>query len=291
MRVRVFEKIMRQSIGWFDLPSNSTGELTTRLEEDSEAVANVTGYQLGQRIQITASLLAGVAISLSFSWQIGLIALGCMPLIVGAGILQARCTRPRAVAEDGGLSAPTILERGFHDIFVLQAYNLQDVVSDKYARALKPDAEYKVKQGFYTGLVYGVTQCAVFSTFALLFYSGIELMISGKTSFQDFFISLLAVMFAAFGVGQANSDFSARQRGLVAAAAIFKLLDSDDPLDDPLSKQGDTPISVEGNVTFKSVGFSYPSRPDTQIFYPSPGRDGFTLSIPAKQSVAFTGRR
>jgi ABC transporter transmembrane region len=161
MRVKVFEKMMRQSMGWFDLPIHSAGELTTRLEEDAEAVANVTGYQLGQRIQITASLLAGTTISLSYSWQIGLIALGCMPLIVGAGMLQASCTRPRTIVGDDGLSAPTILERGFHDVFVLQAYNLQDVVSDQYANALKPDAEYKVKQGFYTGLVYGFTQVSL----------------------------------------------------------------------------------------------------------------------------------
>jgi ATP-binding cassette, subfamily B (MDR/TAP), member 1 len=290
MRVKVFEKIMRQPMGWFDFPAHSTGELTTSLEEDAEAVANVTGYQLGQRIQIAASLVAGITISLSFSWQIGLIALACIPLIIGSGMLQARCTRPRTIVGDDGLSAPTILERGFHDIFVLQAFNLQDVVSDQYANALKPDAEYKVKQGFYTGLVYGVTQCAVFSTFALLFYAGIELMVAGKVSFQDFFIALLSVMFAAFGVGQANSDFGARQRGLVAAARIFSLLDEPLNADDPLSKEGNTPLSLEGNVTFKSVGFSYPSRPETQVFYSSPGRDGFNLSIPAKQSVAFTGR-
>jgi ATP-binding cassette, subfamily B (MDR/TAP), member 1 len=116
-------------------------------------------------------------------------------------------------------------------------------------------------------------------------------MISGKVSFQDFFISLLSVMFAAFGVGQANSDFSARQRGLEAATRVFSLLDEEMNVDDPLSKEGHTPISIEGNISFKSVGFSYPSRPDTQIFYPFPGRDAFNLTIPAKQSVAFTGRR
>ena len=158
MRVAVFERIMRQSMGWFDFPEHSTGELTTRLEEDSEAVANVTGIQLGTRIQITSSLVAGIAISLAFSWQIGLISLACMPFIVGAGMLQARCSKPPHIEGEGTLSAPTILERGFHDIFVLQAYNLQDVTSDQYSRALKPDAEYKVKQGIYTGLVYGFTQ-------------------------------------------------------------------------------------------------------------------------------------
>jgi len=76
MRVKVFEKIVRHSMGWFDFPQNSTGELTTTLEEDAEAVSNVTGWQLGQMVQVFSSLSSGIVISLAFSWQIGLIALG-----------------------------------------------------------------------------------------------------------------------------------------------------------------------------------------------------------------------
>lgn len=37
--------------GWFDFSEHSVGELTTRLEEDSETAGKVTGLQQGQRIQ------------------------------------------------------------------------------------------------------------------------------------------------------------------------------------------------------------------------------------------------
>lgn len=45
------------------------------LEEDAEAVSNVTGWQLGAKVQIFSSLVSGIVIALTFSWQIGLIAL------------------------------------------------------------------------------------------------------------------------------------------------------------------------------------------------------------------------
>jgi len=213
-----------------------------------------------------------------------------VPFIVGAAALQAMCTRRMIVAPQEGISAATILERGFHDISVLQAYNLEDDTSDKYSNALKPDAAYKVQQGIYSGLVFGFSQFAIFSTFALLFWAGIKLMMAGQVKFENFFISLLAVMFAAFGVGQANADFSSRRKGLVAAARIFAILDEPLDKDDPLSKEGKQPTSLNGTISFKSCTLSYPARPDFQIFYPSEGRDGFTLDIGAKQSVAFTGR-
>jgi ATP-binding cassette subfamily B (MDR/TAP) protein 1 len=289
LRVLVFERIVRRSMGWFDFPEHSTGELTSRLEEDAEAVSNVTGWQLGQRVQVFSSLTCGIIISLVFSWQIGLIAIACVPLIVGAPVLLARCTNPRVVEQEG-LSSATILERGLHDISLIQAYNLQEAVSDQYAEALKPDASYKVKQGVYSGLVFGFSQFAIFSTFAIIFYAGIQLMINGKVAFVDFFTALLAVMFAAFGVGQTNADFSSKRKGLAAAARIFAIADEPLDKDDPFSQKGTTPSSIVGSVTFESITFSYPTRPDFMVYYPYEGRDGFSLSIPPKQSVAFTGR-
>merc|ERR1711902_458827 len=86
-------------------------------------------------------------------------------------------------------------------------------------------------------------------------------------------------------------DFSSRRRGLVAAARIFALLD--EPLDeeDPFSQKGSSPSAINGDVKFDSLTFSYPSRPDARIYYPSDNcPNGFSLSIPAKTSIAFTGR-
>lgn len=164
-------------------------------------------------------------------------------------------------------------------------------MSGSYADALKPDEAYKTRQGIYSGLVFGFSQFAIFCTFALVFYAGIELMVAGKVSFVDFFTALLAIMFAAFGVGQTNADFASKKRGLTAAARIFAIVD--EPLDkgDPLSQSGLRPDSFNGSVSFESITFSYPSRPDTKVYYPSDDHpDGFTLRIPPKQSCACTGR-
>ena len=43
MRAEVFKLMVRQDMGWFDYPEHLTGELTTRLEADAEAVEKVTG--------------------------------------------------------------------------------------------------------------------------------------------------------------------------------------------------------------------------------------------------------
>ena len=115
-------------------------------------------------------------------------------------------------------------------------------------------------------------------------------MIKGQVSFTSFFTALLAIMFAAFGVGQVNADFNSKYAGLAAAQRIFNLIDEPLDNDDPFSTAGNKPDSLTGSITFHDVSFSYPTRPNHLIYYPSHGREGFSLSIPSKESVAFVGR-
>lgn len=287
MRVLVFDKFMRYSMGWFDYPEHSTGELTTSLEEDSETVGNVTGLSQGQRIQVFSCLIAGLAVALAYSWQVGLTAIACVPLILGSSILQAKYGS-REPSNDNLISPATLLERSFADIVVLQAYGLQGDVSTQYSNSLAPDVQFKKKQAGFSGLAFGMSQFAVFGTFALIFWVGLKLMIMGKLAFTDFFVALLSVMFSSLGAGQTGADFSARKKGLEAAARLFQLVDIADD-DDPLSEEGSTP-EINGKVVFKNCEFAYPTRPTAPVYYKRGDRDGFSLDIASRQSVAFTGR-
>ena len=289
MRCLVFEKIMRHGMGWFDFPEHSTGELTIRLEEDADAVSKVTGWSLGQQIQVYVSLIVGLIICLIFSWQIGLVALACVPVIMFAGVIQAMCTKFTVVHQEG-IPPATILEQGLRQMALVQAYGVQTDVCDQYCDALVPDAKGKLRKGRVAGLVFGVSQFAIFGTFGLIFYVGIELMINQKVTFTDFFASLLAVMFSAIAIGQTTVDFTSNHKGLAAAARMFKIVDEPSDDDDPTLTTGDKPDSVVGHVAFKSVGFAYPTRKEHPVYYASEDRDGFTVDIGAKKSIAFVGR-
>lgn len=170
MRQQVFEAMVRRDMGWFDFPEHSTGELTTRLEADAEMVAKVTGWALGYRVRVIATLIAGVTIALYFAWQVGLVTLACVPLIMGAAIIQKVCMSRRFAKDTGGLSPPTLLEQGLRGIASVQAYGLEDKMCDDYNVALIPESNGKVQMGAVAGFVFGFSQFAVFVTFAVSIY-------------------------------------------------------------------------------------------------------------------------
>ena len=169
-RVLVFEAIIRRSMGWFDYPEHSTGELTSRLEGDAESVAKVTGWSLGYRIRVFVSLTTGVVIALAYSWQIGLTAIACVPMIMAPALIQKICLSKRFALQQDGLSPSTILEQGLRGINSVQAYNLQDEVFDQYSESLKPEQKGKTRKGIIVGSVYGLSQGAIFCSFALVFW-------------------------------------------------------------------------------------------------------------------------
>ena len=116
-----------------------------------------------------------MVVTLYFSWQVGLIAISCIPLIIGSGIIRAKYGKRGGkgpIMRDNFISPATLLERSFHDIIVLQAYGNQDKASDKYAESLEPDVEFKKKQSIMDGISFGCSQFSVFGVFALIFWIG-----------------------------------------------------------------------------------------------------------------------
>jgi len=43
---------MRRDVGWFDLPENNVGSLTTRLETETQMIHSLTGDMLGRQIKV-----------------------------------------------------------------------------------------------------------------------------------------------------------------------------------------------------------------------------------------------
>eukprot|EP00529_Nitzschia_sp_RCC80_P006757 CAMPEP_0113456924 /NCGR_PEP_ID=MMETSP0014_2-20120614/9140_1 /TAXON_ID=2857 /ORGANISM="Nitzschia sp." /LENGTH=1428 /DNA_ID=CAMNT_0000348397 /DNA_START=343 /DNA_END=4629 /DNA_ORIENTATION=- /assembly_acc=CAM_ASM_000159 len=289
-----FSSMLKRSMGWFDVPEHSTGDLTTLLGADAESTMALTGLQLGYRVRVMSSIITGVTIALIFAWRIGLIAVACMPFIFGASGLQAVVMRKKFAASTGGLTPPTILEQGLRGITSVQAYNLEPKVSGDYNAALEPETEGKVMKGVFSGLVYGFTQGTVFMAFGVIFYAGAQLLVAVKINFLEFFTALLSVMFGAIGASQVSADFSSIQAGRAAAARIRAVFDG--PEDEPYAKGAlsDTTsvTDLDGSIGFDHCEFSYPARPDNYIFYKSKtnNHDGLNVTVNAKESIAFVGK-
>ena len=62
--------------------------MTTRLADDSRTINKAFGESLAKQLQASFTLLIGLALGFSASWQIALVVLACFPLSIVSSAIQ-----------------------------------------------------------------------------------------------------------------------------------------------------------------------------------------------------------
>lgn len=90
LQSKAFEAMLKQEIGWFDEPKNSTGALTTRLATDASSVQGATGSRLGVQLQTIGGIGIGIVLAFIYGWKLTLVVLAFVPFLIFAGIGRSK---------------------------------------------------------------------------------------------------------------------------------------------------------------------------------------------------------
>jgi len=101
-------------------------------------------------------------------------------------------------------------------------------------------------------------------------------------SIGDIMTIMWSVVFAASSLGQAGPLLKTFTTGKMAAAKIFECIDRkpEIQLNDPTKK---TQFSIEGQIEFKNVKFSYPTKKEKTILH------YLSMSIQKNTKIAIVG--
>jgi len=101
--------------------------------------------------------------------------------------------------------------------------------------------------------------------------------------FNYLFTSCLLLSYGCFrSLGQASPCLSAFAAGRAAAYKMFETIERKPDIDS-FDRSGKVLDDIRGDIELKDVYFSYPTRPDEQIF------NGFSLDIPSGMTAALVG--
>ncbi|XP_060052281.1 ATP-dependent translocase ABCB1 isoform X3 [Erinaceus europaeus] len=128
----------------------------------------------------------------------------------------------------------------------------------------------------------GAAFLLIYASYALAFWYGTTLVLSGEYSIGEVLTVFFSVLIGAFSIGQASPSIEAFANARGAAFEIFKIIDNK-PSIDSYSKSGHKPDTIKGNLEFRNVHFSYPSRKEVKIL------KGLNLKVQNGQTVALVG--
>ncbi|KAK2994198.1 hypothetical protein RJ640_017818, partial [Escallonia rubra] len=279
MRMAYLRSMLNQDISLFDTEA-STGEVISAITSDIIVVQDAISEKVGNFMHYISRFITGFAIGFIRVWQISLVTLSIVPLIAIAGGVYAYIgTGLIASIRKSYVKAGEIAEEERHMLCTSKG---EERAVKSYTTALLKTYNYGRKAGLAKGLGLGTLHCVLFLSWSLLVWFTSIVVHKGIANGGDSFTTMLNVVIAGLSLGQAAPDITAFIRAKAAAYPIFEMIERN-TISKTSSKTGKRLDKVEGNIQFKDVCFSYPSRPDVAIF------DKLCLDIPSGKVVALVG--
>ncbi|KAG9454516.1 hypothetical protein H6P81_007420 [Aristolochia fimbriata] len=283
LRVRetMFRAILRNEIGFFDEPGNTSSMLSSRLAADATLLRTIVVDRTTILLQNFALAITSFIIAFILNWRITLVVLATYPLLVSGHISEKLFMQ----GYGGNLSksylkANMLAGEAVSNIRTVAAFCSEDKVMDLYTEELKLPSEQSFRRGQIAGVFYGISQCCLFSSYGLALWYGSVLMGKELASFKSVMKAFMVLIVTALAMGETLAMAPDLIKGNQMAASVLEVLDRKTEVAGDVGEEMDR---VEGSIELRGIRFSYPSRPDVVIF-----RD-FDLKVRAGNSMALVG--
>ncbi|KAJ8445541.1 hypothetical protein Cgig2_012429 [Carnegiea gigantea] len=275
--------ILRQEIAFFDKETN-TGEVVGRMSGDTVLIQDAMGEKVGKFIQLVATFIGGFVIAFIKGWLLTLVMLACIPLsAISVTILTVVMGRAAAQSQNAYAKAAIVVEQTIGSIRTVASFTEEKRAIADYNKAIVGACKSGVHEGVAAGAGLGAIVCVMFGSYALAIWFGSRLILQGHYTGGDVITVIVAVLTGSMSLGQASPCMSAFAAGQAAAYKMFETINRKPPIDsfDPNGKVLD---DIRGDIELKDVYFSYPTRPNENIF------SGFCLSIQKGTTAALVGQ-
>ncbi|CAO2617604.1 ATP-dependent translocase ABCB1 [Lemmus lemmus] len=281
IRQKFFHAIMSQEIGWFDV--HDVGELNTRLTDDVSKINEGIGDKIGMFFQAMATFFGGFIIGFTRGWKLTLVILAISPVLglsagLWAKILSSFTDKELQAYAKAGAVAEEVLAA----IRTVIAFGGQKKELERYNNNLEEAKKLGIKKAITANISIGAAFLLIYASYALAFWYGTSLVISKEYSIGQVLTVFFSVLIGAFSIGQASPNIEAFANARGAAYEVFNIIDNK-PNIDSFSTNGHKPDNIKGNLEFRNIHFSYPSRKEVQIL------KGLNLKVQSGQTVALVG--
>jgi ATP-binding cassette subfamily B (MDR/TAP) protein 1 len=185
-------------------------------------------------------------------------------------------------AQDSYAEAGSVAEQVFSGIRTVYSFSLQKRFSTLYNNKLGKAMHTGIKRGQILGFGFGSFMFILFSTYGLSFWYGSKLTRENLMNAQEVLVVFFAMIMGAIALLQLPPNLSAVSSGCGAAYKIYTTIDRVPDIDTD-NTSGLSPEKFLGEIEFKDVKFSYPTRPDITIL------KKLNLTIKPGMTVAFVG--
>lgn len=263
IRFALYENLVKLPMTFFS--QKRVGELNSRISADISQLQDTFTTTIAEFLRQLILIIGGFVILGSISPKLTFMMLAIVPLVAVAAVIFGRFIRKYGKkTQDKVAESQVIVEETLQGISNVKAFANEWYEIQRYKNKIKEIVQIAIKGGQYRGYFASFIILCLFGCVVAVVWYGITLTIKGEVEGVGDLISfILYTTFIGASFGGIAEMYAQIQKAVGATERVFELLD--EVPENINSTPNPTTEKITGNVSFKNVSFSYPSRPEIEV--------------------------
>ncbi|MBI3938937.1 MAG: ATP-binding cassette domain-containing protein [Betaproteobacteria bacterium] len=261
LRRAVFGHVLALSPAFFD--SARTGELASRLTNDSEQLRQVIGFGFSMFLRNALMMVGALALLIATSPRLAaLIVLGVPATLVPILVIGRRVRRLSRANQDRVADVSAHVDESLHEIRTVQAYGHEQPTRELFAEAAEAACAAGVRRVRVKAWLISLVMLIAFCAVGVILWIGGHDVLAGRLTAGELSAFVFYAAIVASGAGTVSEVWGEIQRAAGATERLMELLDTQPALAAALPVIN-LPPRVSGAIRFDEVAFAYPGRLET----------------------------
>lgn len=283
LRLNLFGKLVQMPMSFYS--KNKVAELSSRVSTDINVISEAFTTNIAEVVRQTIVGVGGLVILMTLtSWDIAKWFLMVIPPIALVTMIYGRKIRKYSknyqakIAESNVVVLEALTGISSVKSFVNEQYEIS-----RYDRITTEIKNFGIKYGIMRGGFFAFIVTCVFGSVFFILYQMLQLKIDDKISPTEFGQFMMLSFFIAGSLGGLPEQLASIQRALGATDRVFEIIDEEQEKLDLDFKINQHSTRFKGDLEFKNIQFTYPSRKDILVL------KNVTFSVQAGATIAVVG--
>ena len=264
MRKDIYRHMLMMPMDFF--AQRRVGELSSRITADVSQIQDAVTSVLAEILRGVLVLIIGIGLILWISPRMTMLMLSVVPVIIVIALIFSKFIRKLSrQAQDQLAESGTVVQETLQGISNVKAFSNEWYEIGRYNKSITNVVKLAIKNGQFRGLFVSFMLFSVFGAIVLVVWYGAGLMQHGHLSFGDLTAFVVYTAFVGGTMAGFAELYTQLQKTLGATQRVRELLKEMTENVSPEQVTLQDEYMLSGKVSLINIGFSYPSRKETEV--------------------------
>lgn len=242
------------------------GELNSRISADLSQVQDTLTTTIAEMIRQAVLLVGGIVFMSIISKKLVFALLIVLPVLIVAAVFFGRFIKKISrQAQDKLAESNIIVDETLMGIANVKAFVNEPFEAGRYSKAIREVANIAIKGAKFRGMFSSFIVLCLFGGILGVIGYGCILVSHGEITFGQLLQFSLYAMFLASSLGSFPEMFANIQKTVGASERVLEILAEQGEAVSITNHIDYVEQKIVGDLAFKNVCFSYPSRPEVEV--------------------------